>query len=309
MRPDPADPLRRRLVAAAGLLPLSPLLGGCAAPLPGPLRPGVQPEARALLSRSAAAHGAASLAAIDDLSVSYAGHWRSLVQKLQPVLVDAGYRGGSEERWLPREHLFGQAHAGPAGRKQVVRRTSSGAGNVRAWFDGEEVRDAGRRDAAALVVDGYALFLLGPMLLDRYWATERAADMELGGAVRLEVQGEPRICDLLRVNIRPGLGFSSGDQLALAIERESGLMRRVRFTLNGLESTRGAVAEVDTLDHLELHGVRWPTRFHEHLRRPFPLAVHDWHLAGLDVNRGYRPADIDGPDFVGSAARAAGAPP
>ena len=71
-------------------------------------------------------------------------------------------------------------------------------------------------------------------------------------------------------------------------------MRRVRFTLGGLESTRGAVAEVDTFDRITLLGVRWPTRFHERLLRPLPLHVHDWRLRGLDLNRGLKSADISG---------------
>ena len=77
------------------------------------------------------------------------------------------------------------------------------------------------------------------------------------------VDGRRHGCDVLRVRIAPGLGFSESDRLALFIDREEGLMRRVRFTLNGLDSTRGAVAEVDASGHVALRVVRWPTRFHE----------------------------------------------
>ena len=63
-----------------------------------------------------------------------------------------------------------------------------------------------------------------------------------------------------------------------------------------------AVAEVDTFDHAALHGVRWPTRFHERLLRPLPLTVHDWRLTGLDVNRGLEIAEVDGAAFAGKAA-------
>jgi hypothetical protein len=48
--------------------------------------------------------------------------------------------------------------------------------------------------------------------------------------------------------------------------------------------------------------VRWPTRFHEHLVRPFPLSVHDWRLTGLDVNRGLRADEVSGPEAGGRAA-------
>ena len=80
------------------------------------------------------------------------------------------------------------------------------------------------------------------------------------------------------------------------------LMRRVRFSLDGLTSTQGAIAEVETFDHVSLHGVRWPTRFYERLLRPLPLPVHDWRLTGLDVNRGMVAADVAAAAFVGRAA-------
>jgi hypothetical protein len=49
-------------------------------------------------------------------------------------------------------------------------------------------------------------------------------------------------------------------------------------------------------------GVRWPTQFHERLLRPVPIPVHDWHMTGLDVNRGYTAADISAAAFAGTAA-------
>ena len=218
-------------------------------------------------------------------------------------------RGGSEERLLLPEGLVAQAHAGPSGRKQVVRRTdpangtADGWGAVRVWFNGEEARDAERRAAAALVADGYALFLLGPMLL----AGPRAPALllERPGGEPARVDGRP--CDVLRARAAPGLGFSPAEQLALFLDRESRLMRRVRFTLDGLDSTRGAVAEVDCAGHVARHGVRWPTRFHERLLRPLPLPVHDWRLTGLDANRGLTAAEVDGAAFAGRAAAPAAA--
>ncbi len=305
--------LRRRSVLASLAAP-SALLG-CAAPLPELSDPGTAPEARALLCQSAAAHGLAALSGFDDLSVSYAGEWPALIGRLQPALVDAGFRGGSEERLLLRGPgmVVAQAHTGPKGRKQVVRRAAAapGAGSdVRVWFNGEEARDGERRAAAALVADGYGLFLLGPMLLARHWAAERTPTVELAGAERIVLEdGRGHDCDVLRVRIAPGLGFSEADRLALFIDRGERLMRRVRFTLNGLESTRGAVAEVDALDHAALHGARWPTRFHERLLRPLPLPVHNWRLTGLDVGRGLDPAEVDGAAFGGKASKPAAALP
>jgi hypothetical protein len=297
-------PTRRRLLMASIALPAVPWLTGCAAPLPVSMNPATTPAARALLDESAEAHGLAALALLADLNLSYAGEWRPLIDRLQPALADAGFRGGSEERLLLREGLVAQAHTGPSGRKQVLRRpgtSSASQGDVRVWFNGEEARDTDRRAAAALVVDGYSLFLLGPMLLAKRWAAERSMVMELGGIE--SVNG--RDCDVLRVRLAPGFGFAASEQLALFIDRKERLMRRVRFTLDGLASTAGAIAEVETFDHVTLHGVRWPTRFYERLLRPLPLPVHDWRLTGLDVNRGLDVAEVSGPVFMGKAVQPA----
>ncbi len=282
--------MSRRLVLGSLALPL---LQSCAAPLAPLSNPATSGAAEALLAESAAAHGLAALAAITDLNVSYAGEWHALVGSLQPDLVDAGFRGRSQERLLLRQGLVGQAHTGPKGNKQVVRHMTPAPGDLRVWFNGEEAHDRSRRDAAALVVDDYSLFLLGPMLLAGPWRTQRVVTLELGAP--------EADCDVLRIQMRPGAGFSDGDDLAVFIGGEDRLMRRVRFTLNGLDSTRGAVAEVETAGHVVLHGVHWPTRFHERLLRPLPLAVHDWRLTGLDVNRGWDAAAISGMGFLGSA--------
>ena len=107
---------------AALALPVLPLLHGCAAPLPVSLNAATTPAAQALLKESAEAHGLQAFKAIQDLNVSYAGEWRALIGKLQPALVDAAFRGTSEERLLLREGVVAQAHSGPGGRKQVLRR-------------------------------------------------------------------------------------------------------------------------------------------------------------------------------------------
>ena len=214
--------------------------------------------------------------------------------------MDRGHRKRSEERLLPRAGLVSQAHEGPSGRKRVVRRAG---GDVAVWFDGEEARDRERRAAAALVADAYALFLLGPMLLvPGGWAAPRALALEAGGAEDVVVGGRAFACDVLRGRMAPGLGLAASDRIALVVDRQDGLVRRARFSLDGMESTRGAVAEVDAWDHVESHGVRWPTRFHERLLRPLQMPVHDWWVTGLDLNRGFGAADVDGGAFRGSAA-------
>ncbi|WP_043833762.1 hypothetical protein [Muricoccus aerilatus] len=296
-------PRRRGLLLASLALPA---LQGCAPPLT-PMPAGqAAPEAAALLGRSAEAHGSRALAGLADISVSYSGEWPGLIDRLQPVLVDKGFRGSSEERVLLRPGLVGQEHRGPMGRKNVIRKESSAAqGEVRVWFNGEEAVDTERRAAAALVVDGYGLFLLGPMSLAHLRAAGRPVGLALAGTERVDLDGVGHDCDVLRVRVSPGLGFSEADDLALFIDRGEGLMRRVRFSLNGLESTRGAVAEVDLFDFITAGGLRLPTRFHERLIRPLPLPVHDWRLTGLDLNRGMVAEEIAGPAFLGRAARPA----
>jgi hypothetical protein len=293
---------RRRLLQTSLALPLLPALPACTAPLVPLTAASSAPDAEALLHVSAAAHGVDALSRINDVCVRYAGQWHALVDKVQPALVDAGHRGGSEERLLLREGLTAQEHTGPKGTKHVTRRTAAETqGDVHVWFNGEESNDADARAAAALVVDGYGLFLLGPMLLETRWTRERAMVLGTGGIERIRQGGHEHECDVLRVRMMPGLGFSETDQLALYIDREDHLMRRVRFSLNGLESTRGAIAEVDTFEHMSLNDVVWPTRFHEQLLRPLPLPVHDWRLEGLDVNRGVSGADLNGREFTGKA--------
>ena len=289
----------RRLVLA-GLA--APVLQGCVSPLPLSTAPVTTAEAKTLLDASAAAHGLAAFMTIRDISISYAGVWRPVIGTLQPALVDRAFRGQSQERLILAEGLTGQAHAGPDGRKQVTRRTAvGGQGAVNVWYNGGAAAEAERIAAAALVSDGYALFLFGPLLAATSWMAGKSMVLDVMGTERLIRDGREYTCDLLRARITPGIGLSDSDQVVLYIDRDERLMRRARFTLNGLKSTRGAIAEVDTSAHVIRSGVRWPTRFHEHLLRPLSLPVHDWSLTGLDVDRGLVETEVTGPVFTGKA--------
>lgn len=312
IRPTAPDPARRRLLVAA-TVPLLPAvlgaLGGCATAPADPPVPEIEasdPAAVALLGDAAAAHGLPGWRRVRDLNVSYRGEWRALIGRLQPELVDARFRISSQERLLPADGLIAQAHIGPGGHKQVVRRQNGPDGRppglVEVWYNGTPTADTPLRHAAALVADGYRLFLLGPLaLIDQPGLKLRLAGLEQVG---------DHACERLVVRLAPGLGFAPADQLVLCIDRRTRLMRRVRFTLEGLNSTRGAVAEVDTMDFQNIHGVEWPTRFHERLRKPIPLLpVHDWQLTGLDINRGWSARDIEGAQFEGVAKGAAKALP
>ena len=271
-------PRRTLLLAPLALL-------ACAAPFP-PITDGTTTAgADALLLASAQAHGFAALTGLSEITVRYDGEWRPLVARLQPALIDAGFRGGSEVRLRLRDGVIDQVHTGPLGQKRVERRWSSGVpGTVRVWFNGEESGDTDKRAAAALVADGYALFLLGPMLLAGVWRARRAA-LALSAPERITVDSTTHDCDVLRVTLTPGLGLSDTDQIALYIDRAERLTRRIRFSLDGLAGTRSAVAEVDTFAYAVRDGVHWPFGFYERLLRPAPLPVHDWRLTALSVTR------------------------
>jgi hypothetical protein len=299
--------LSRRQALLLGLaVPLVPLASGCRATLPRWSVPASSNDAFALLNESANAHGLTAYATINDINVSYAGHWRRLVRVLQPALVDAGFRGGSEERLLVREGVIAQSHHGPKGHKQVVRATAASEGSdIHVWFNGQEAHDRDRLDAAALVAEAYALFLLGPILLIVNEKPRRDIQAALAGTAQVKQGKRLHLCDVINLRVSPGFGNCDFDQLAVYISRDSHLMLKVRMTINGLESTRGALVDVDTSQHRSLHGMMWPTAFHERLLRPAPLDVHHWRLTGLDINRGESRAELSGQDFSGSAVPAA----
>ncbi|MDB5314292.1 MAG: hypothetical protein JWO24_136 [Rhodospirillales bacterium] len=82
--------------------------------------------------------------------------------------------------------MVAQAHTGPSGSKQAVRR----AGGVSDSFNGAASRSEDQLAAAALVADRYLLFLLGPMLLAGAWATPQGVVGELSNIEEIEVHGE-----------------------------------------------------------------------------------------------------------------------
>ena len=299
--------LTRRSVLGALTLPW---LAGCSTPLPlSTVAPrAVDDGASRLLQQSAEAHGLAAFRGLRDVNVGYSGQWRPLIGGIQPEIVDAGYRVTSQERLLPREGVYAQTYEGPSGKKLVLRTRGAAAGGARGaagpalgdvavWRNGTPSTVASDAPAAALVADSYVLFLLGPL-----WLADAALPMARAGRERVDGVD----CDVVQVWLAPGLGLTAVDRLALCIDPRSGLMRRVRFTLEGFTGTRGAVAEVDTYDHERRFGVVWPMRSYERVVHPLALPAHDWHITGLDVDRGYTAADLQGPAFRGRAAANAG---
>ena len=284
---------RRQALAAIAL----PWLGGCSTPLPLIPAPAVDALASRRLRESAEAHGLSAYRGLSDINVSYDGTWRPLIGGIQPEIVDAGFRGSSQERLMPKMGLAAQSYAGPQGHKEVTwRRSPAGTdtvGEVAVWVNGVRSSDPARQQAAALVAEGYNLFLLGPL-----WLVDRPLPVRMAGVETVDGQ----TCDVIEAWLAPGLGRSASDRIALCIDRNAGLMRRVRFTLEGFPGTQGAVAEVDTFDHERRFGVVWPMRSYERVRHPIALPAHDWHITGLDVDRGYPPEALSGPEFIGAAA-------
>lgn len=281
-------------------------LGGCAhrpAPIPTVNAAAGNPVAgRALLARCVRAHGGrAAYERLHDVNVRYEGHWAALGPRLQPKLSDTGFRGGSEERYLVGGSGFtvGQHHRGTKGEKWVSHSPGSevvvgyqgaGAGVVRS-------ADPETLAAAALVVDAYTSFLFGPFFFEKRGAYVQKLDASIviGG----------RTCDEVLAILRPGLGRSSEDRVVLCIDREDHLLRRVQFTLEGLEGTRGAQVHVDLMAHRRMAGVMWPTEFYEHIEQPVNLPAHRWRMTGFDAGRGYGAADLATGENAGFEGRAA----
>lgn len=228
-------------------------------------------DAEAVLGRSAAAHGD-PMKRYQEVQVGYTGDWTGVVKRLQPELVDAEYRKFSVEIYDTRRGRVIQEHRGPAGVKRVDRTRD----DVKVRYDGEKLGDGPRRDASALVADAYTAFLFGPSLL-----RSEGQDLvvlspkDLDGSTCLRVQG----------SLRPGFGFSTEDRFIAWIDEESGLLRRLQFTIDGLESTRGADVDVTFSEHWTASdGSVWPGRFIEWVQRPVLVKAHEWWMMGLMVD-------------------------
>jgi hypothetical protein len=274
-----------------------PWLGACGStPLPLVQAPSPPGAGAARLMDSAVAHGLTAYRQLTDINISYGGQWRPFIGRIQPEVVDAGFRGPSEERLMPRLGINAQAYRGPSGTKQVwwQRGQAKGAdGQVRVWHNDQPTTRPAALAAAALVAECYGLFLLGPL-----WLVDRQLPSALKG--RETVDG--RDCDVIQVWLQPGLGLVDSDRAELCVDRANSLTRRMRFTLEGYTGTQGAVAETDTFDHQMRDGILWPMRSFERVLHPIRLPAHDWFVTGLDVNRGYDAAALSGPRFTGAAA-------
>lgn len=285
-----------KLLDAAVFLGLLSLLAACSS-VPMPQQSKTQADARALLDQSQAAHGKAAFLAIRDLSVAYDGTWFDIVTKVQPILTDKAFRKASEERMLFGDNLIAQMHTGDAGKKMVLRDSSLPLGErASVWLNQQAETNRDKIAAAHLVVEAYQLFLYPAFYVERATHLERVGTGSVGG----------RDCELLLAVMRPGIGNSAEDRVVLYIDKQDKLVRRVRLTLEGLDSTKGAIVDVDHDKFVEIAGVKWPTHFYEALVAPFPgLPAHDFSLRGLDVNRGLSKADFANAQFSERAAKPA----
>lgn len=271
------------------------LLSGCAS-LPPMSVERSTPEGEALLDAAADAHGWPAYRKLNDINLRHEGRWLGIAARVQPVLIDPQYRVMAEERILVGQRSSAKSYSGGKGPKHAFRDPAT----LGLWYDGQPETNAEKREAAALVLDGYRLFLLGPLFLK-----EQGAVVERAGEGR--VDGRP--CDWLLARLRPGFGFAPEDRVQACVDREHRRFLRVRMSIDGLASTRGAVVEVDYFDYLGRGGVQFPTRWFERVKRPILIDVREWRMTGLDLDRGYGREAIAGPALKGAAARPATALP
>jgi hypothetical protein len=257
------------------LLLLSCLLLTACSSLPNPNSPSgkVSDEAVKLLEKSAAKAGK-PWRSLEKVEVAFTGEWTKIVQKMQPDLVNAEYRKSSREVYFPRLSRVEQTHTGPRGIKSVVRRP----GKIEVSFSEYRTATEVEKDAAALVADAYTMFVFGADFL-----LSRGSDWRLWLSMqRQEIEGDP--CSLVFGTLRPGVGRSAEDKVIAWISQRDHRLRRVQFTLNGLESTAGADVDVTFSDFQPgPNGTEWPRHFLETVRRPLTLKAHEWRMTELKV--------------------------
>jgi hypothetical protein len=256
-------------------LPISAavLLASCSSlPVPGPATAGTPShEARQIITQSAARHGDA-WKNHREVEVGYTGEWSVIAERLQPVLTDSGFRESSVETYQPPTGRVRQVHNGPLGTKTVDRLRPE----IRVTFNGTASTDREVLDSAALVADAYTAFLFGPS-----WLSRKGTDFKLIGERKLD--GER--CHLIAGRLSPGFGNSNEDHFIAWIGCDSSLMRRFQFTLNGLDSTRGADVDVTFSDFRKAtDGSVWPGNFVEYIQRPLLAKAHEWRMTSLRLD-------------------------
>ena len=109
----------------------------------------------------------------------------------------------------------------------------------------------------------------------------------------------------LLTTLRPGFGFSEADDVVVWIHPETNRLFRVHLTLNGFETTQGAHVDTTFLEYRQIGQMLVPVELNERVRGPIRINAHRWHLTGADLNRGWNPSEVRGPELQGSAAEPA----
>jgi hypothetical protein len=273
-------------------------LAGCATGFPRASAPYTGRDGldgAALLAGSVAAHGGDLRTRQGDLNYASDGRWQSLIQRIQPVVTDAGYRVTAEARYAPSQGIHAIRYRGPNGVKHVLRTP----GAIAVHYDGVPVTDPDILAASAMTTDAFELFHFGPSFLAaRATRVTRLPDAPEAGADYRRVL----------VEIAPGFGEAARDEVVAWIDPQTQLLYRVHLTLNGFATTQGAHVDTTLTDYRDLGGVRVPTRFHERVRGPLRIDAHTWWLTGLDADRGWQADDVDEGRFTGAAAQPADEP-
>ena len=287
---------RRRLASALALSPLAALsstawLAGCAAPGPAPSPVGSS-SAQARLQECAQAHGLAAWRGLRDINLAWTP--AGPAAGARPTLFSAA---ASQARWLPASGLWAQHQPDPTGDKHLLRRwatsgQAASTGTIALWHAGRPLTQPEPLAAAVQAADIQRLLLAGPLLL-----ADISTPVNWGPPETLD----DRRCDLLTLAWPPALGGAPGATLTLTVDREQNLLRRLRLSLGGAASARDKVVRL--LDPAPRHGVVWPRRLGVEDDEPWPSPRRStWQLTGLDVNRGYPDAALEGPEFAGTAA-------
>lgn len=284
--------MHRSIFATTFLLAI--LLSGCAS------FPQATPNARfddgldaaGIFAACMEAHGGDMHEYPGDINLSTDGQWYQLIQRIQPIVSDAGFRVTSEERYRPRDGLYSVHHEGPLGTKQVVRTKT----DIAVYYNGTRETDPVKIRATAMTNDAFRMFHFGPSFVkSRATALQRIPDARENG----------RDYRRLLATLEPGFGEAAQDQVVLWIDAQNSRLFRVHMTLNGFETTQGAHVDTTFLDYRKVGPYLLPVRFHERVRGPLQIDAHDWHTTGIDLDRGWSAEDISGAALEGAAARPA----
>ena len=246
-------------------------------------------SAQQVFDRTLAAHGGDIREHDGDFNLSTDGRWYALIQRIQPIVSDAGFRVSSQERYRPRDGVYAIHHQGPLGSKQVVR-TPEG---IIVSYNGVRETDPVKLRATAMTNDAFRLFHFGPSFVkERATSMTRIADVREGGRSYRRVVA----------TLRPGFGESAQDQVVLWIDTRDDRLFRVHLTLNGFETTQGAHVDTTFLSYQQVGRYLLPNRFHERVRGPLRIDAHRWWSTGIDLDRGWSIGDVSGAEFTGAAA-------